>query len=912
MKNTTTNTIAEMVRNNTGNIPVLDVIKNIPLATTVSKLTKSPTSEPTHNRYGNRETIAPDVHLLYQDVVNKMTDISDAESVMQLLPDTNLALEILVSSISSPKDMGAPHLNYIVPTTIVPHTISTRLQDVIRDYFDDDYKIATRIPEWLRHVLGETGSYPIAVIPENVIDEIINNAGISGNGATLESLSQVLNLATGEMKSTGILGHGNDVNVTADVKNKLYNQYTLESFVKQSDVSGRIYYTEEQKTHYSGVHVTDNLAILSLATLSELNRSAKVKSILSPKMQVTEALSVSDRDLERLFYGRINYEHQPVVSLKKPDQSFRHSMGEPLIMHLPSESVLPVYTPGSPSRHIGYYVLLDNNHHPISRETSVNHYADMKRMTQLGQSNNFASGVISRVNKAINGCDNQISEQARLERYIKAYGDMIETDLLARIRNGIYGETFRIGDATEIYRVMFFRALENQETQLLFIPAELMTYMAFKYNTNGTGRSLLDDLKVVNSLRVALMLAENRSMVQNSINRTNVDVTLDPHDPNPDNTMNLVMSEFFKKRSPGSGGMPIGMTDPSVFEDWASKAGVTFNFKGHPSIPDMDVDIQETNTSMPVPDSDLAERMDKRASMGMGVPYENIDAANGADFEVNVLQKNALFNTRVAFYQSNFEPFLTQHAIQVMQNSPKVIGDMTDIILQEFDEVVKFALPERDIPESISDSAKLQISRKLAEAFINGVKCELPKTNILPLKAKLEAFEEYETAIEKGIEIIMNDAILDETNLGELAGRGDNIRDLLKYYLLREWMIKNDFLSEINELVYPTEDEMGAGSDLYSILTAEGTNLSRVLAGFSKRMNTLSQTTDQYMQSNEITESDGYSSDSGSSDDDSSGNDSGGGDADPFGFGGDSGGDPFADPFVSGDDGDGDGESSEE
>ena len=40
------------------------------------------------------------------------------------------------------------------------------------------------------------------------------------------------------------------------------------------------------------------------------------------------------------------------------------------------------------------------------------------------------------------------------------------------------GKNLDIGDSTEAFRIMFYRALAGQRTRVLFMPKDIMTYMA--------------------------------------------------------------------------------------------------------------------------------------------------------------------------------------------------------------------------------------------------------------------------------------------------------------------------------------------------------------------------------------------------------------------------------------------------
>ena len=72
-----------------------------------------------------------------------------------------------------------------------------------------------------------------------------------------------------------------------------------------------------------------------------------------------------------------------------------------------------------------------------------------------------------------------------MKQMVSTYQDVVEADLLARLRNGIYSSSAKIASNQEIFRIMLSRSLAGDMTQVLWVPKELLTYVAFEYDEDG-------------------------------------------------------------------------------------------------------------------------------------------------------------------------------------------------------------------------------------------------------------------------------------------------------------------------------------------------------------------------------------------------------------------------------------------
>ena len=152
---------------------------------------------------GNMRSLSASPPSMYMGMVANRTaiNINDAENMVQLLPDISLAMQVLISSVLAPADMMSCELTY---STVAEDLgdLAGLLLDEYKEFFENTYKIKTMLEPILKDILFMKGSYPIAILPESVIDDAIN-----GNSrVSMESLrTEITN--TGFATSKGILGN---------------------------------------------------------------------------------------------------------------------------------------------------------------------------------------------------------------------------------------------------------------------------------------------------------------------------------------------------------------------------------------------------------------------------------------------------------------------------------------------------------------------------------------------------------------------------------------------------------------------------------------------------------------------------------------------------------------------------------
>lgn len=865
--------------------PVMKLVRDDPgLAAAISKLV-TPQRTPSYDGEGNRSHEMPNAAMFNATSNSVAQNIHDAQTVMQVLPDMELSAQILVSSIISPKDMNSTELTFVAPEDLMNPEVAGALIARIRTHFKTVHKIEPLLPKILRDVLFETGSYAVAAIPESSIDDIINGP----KRVSLESVRDLVD-SEGQFKLTGLLGPVVAPNERPNRKPGL----ALESLgVRQVDlatIAREVNFAQESalgKSVETFITVTDNPAVLKLPKLNERIREARVidalgirslesnledlrkkKAIgerLTPGSAAVQAAKLTDRSLSNLVFKHREYGYKPVASLKTSEQAHRRSVGEPLVQKFPSESVIPVYVPGHPEKHVGYFVMLDVDGNPICKTQDTDYYQELQ--TRLTSNGSFPSAMLQKVQNGFNGFD--CRSRDHLDYSTRVFGQMMDADLLARLRNGVYGNGVALAKNDEIYRIMMSRALAKQHTQLLFVPVELMTYFAFRYDNNGIGQSLLDGMKILNSLRAMLLFAETMAAVKNSVGRTEVKLKLDERDPDPQKAIETTMHDVLRSRNQF---FPLGANSPTDLVDYLSRAAYEFTFEGHPGLPDVSIEFNEKSTNYPKPDQELSENLRKASIQATGLSPEQVDAGFNAEFATTVVNNNLLLAKRVSQIQEIFLPQLADHCRKITMASEELIDDMLNMLKENYDKIqADFDEESKKEVAELGEVGKHVICERLLRDFIMNFEVSLPSPNTVTLENQMEALKNYTEALDTALDAYISDSFFTTDVGGDLANEVSTAKAAIKAYFVRKWMVENSVLPELADLTTTSED----GKPMLNLFEVQSDHINSLTKSLSRLMVKTFKTRED---ANKVVEAmggelEGGGGDSSSSSDDNSGSD---------------------------------------
>lgn len=758
--------------------------------------------------YGKRRALSTDPTSLLTRVSTKTTsNIIDARNAMRLLPEIELAMSILVSSILSPKDLNTIEITYSQREKVVRSEVAKDLLEVIRSHFQTHHRLKEFLTPMLEDVLFKTGSYPMLVLAENTIDTIINGQ----KQVTTESFSTYVDPSKQFFKHLGYLGNPGDSNDKTSPNS--FDIFGLENF---SRANGAAPYNPKA-SYVPNCDIIDNPNVLKLPmvrdrirtdTVSHLMNRANLKHGVSTESDHSEA-----KALIETLYRTPQYQSEPYITVQTAAAVGRATVGHPLVMKLPSESVIPVHEPSNPTKHLGYFVLIDQGS-PVYRSIESDYAQQTSQLFNGNQS--LVSSILSDANRINNGLqrDYNTSDVRQLEM---AYGDLIEYELNQRLLRGVYGSGATVARAEEVYRVMLNRALLGKHNQLLYIPEEMLTYVAFDYDEHGVGISLLQKSMALAAQLANLTVASTLAELKNSISRTKLQITLDEEDQDPSGTVEHIFTEFAKLRR---GNYPMQVFPPTDIVNMLQNAAVDIEVNGNTGYPNTKVDISDYNSNKVVPNPDFQKTQRDRLIWSFGLPPELIDTSRGADFATSVVNNHLLMIKNVMHYQQTLTPLLEKFVRTYILSDGLLISELKGILAKAKVNPMVYDIQtsQAQAKDTVAGSQGDDVDRQLVD-FLYSLQIDLPKPEGAKNADLKQAYLDHKEYLESAIDAwISEDAMAGEL-LGELSGKTEMIKKAVVAVWMRNWSRENGMAEPFDELLNVGEND-APGFDLFAEIQA--------------------------------------------------------------------------------------------
>lgn len=769
-----------------------------------SKLIR-PTTQITNTRYGTRSSISGDpTSVLNRISTENSGRILSAKYAQELLPFIEICKSILVSSILSPKDLSTVELSFRARNKIITSEASTKMLGILKDHFESVHKLKDDLVPILENALFDTGSHPMLILAENTIDKIING----NSNVTLESFSNVLSIKEGrtQFRHIGFLGNCTD-EAASNERSLGLEQYLSPPSTNSYDESARF---------LPHTLITDNPNILKLPAMRDRLRSDatnRLKQRINPSLSSESAADEAAQVIQSLYRSK-SYNSELNIAMPTTGMSDRVTVGHPLVMKVPSESVIPVHEPSNPEKHLGYFILIDPTGSPIHKALEAEYGRNIS-----GVYNNNASmidNILRDASRINSGRDVQYNKND-VRELEQAYGELVEHELNQRLLRGIYGAGAKTACPPEVYRIMFGRALAGKMTQLLYVPEEMLVYFAFDYDKYGVGVSLLQKAMVLVGQLANLTLATTLAETRNAINRTKVGITLDEEDDDPSGTVEHCITEFAKLRR---GSYPTTVMPPNDIINNLQAAGVEFEINGNTGYPNTKVDINEFTSQKAIPNLEHQKNLRDQLIWSFGIPPEVVDATRGADFATSVVNNHLLMTRGILRKQDALTPQLEKFVRTYTLSDGILMEKLRNVLKQAQSNpaVGELTSSSADAKAAIGGSDGGDIDRMIVD-FLYDLEIGLPKPEGAKFENIKKAFEERLEFVKLAIDAWVSEGALSSELIGELGGQVNTLKEAWIALIMRDWCRDNGIAEAFDRLMEVGENK-SPGLDLLAEIEA--------------------------------------------------------------------------------------------
>lgn len=801
-----------MQEKNNVKIKLPKLIKENPVAAAlISKLNKDTRTNNITPQNSNIQAISTSIN----------EKIKSNEDIVQLFPDTELCIQILTSSIISPNDMISNKLKYKAPDIKLPTTIKDTILQEIENYIEKNYDLNSKLSIILRESLFTKGAYIEAIIPESSLDDIISQYQFKNNNAAQNTKLSFEQFNTKMFNPTYDFLSKNDTsyNLFPTVSNEDNKSFTL-NFSTDAATDNNVFKITQEDLN---IEITDNFKVLNFSEFLINN----IENTTKAKLHTLNMSREDELELDKWFKPAGNFIYKDYLEVNTMDGSSRESYGKPLVFKLPVESVIPVHVMNNPSKHLGYFVMLDNNGIPVIGNLNT---TENTEYTDFININNDSK--LNLIQKAKAGLLGMTKKEPILSNIEEMYSSIVEKMLKNKLKNGLFGDLVDMKDNYDIYRIMFNRALHNQQTKILFLPSELVAFYAFDYRENGTGKSLLEKSSVLYSIRAILLFSRIMAYLKNSTTITEVNTVIDEKDPNPDSTMEMIKSETLKLRQAA---LPLGITAVNDLQEWASMSGIRYKFQ-HPGLPTTEINTSDMSTSKTIPDDELDRIIKEYIIMSFGLTPEIVEAGYNSDFATTVTAKNLLLAKRTTQMQNIFLPQICEHIRKLLVNDKTVINKINSIVSNNLTEIKRNLNKDKNNEENIKFDkiGKNKLIEYITEKFINEVEVLLPKPETQEANNIKQAFEDYESTLTTVMDLMFSTESFPSEFAGDISNFTDQLKSMFKTVLIKSWISNNNYLPELSQFLTKDDD----GKPTFDILSDYTSFLDSVSEAFIPFMKT--------------------------------------------------------------------------
>lgn len=315
----------------------------------------------------------------------------DAAKLRKLAPEIDQSRTLVASSILSPNDLQDGEFTFDfddVDTLQDEPELLDAITDLYSHYFNGIMRLGIKSYEWIGEAMYGSGSKCILILPNNTQIDLRHRSQATVSKSAYRPEAAFESFQSFCKKSDDYLFSGKDLSWSAYFKSEQstvkvndlvpsmedYGVQIPTSFRNPEDISILRKSGSPDLSMYGGQYVAgiEAMVVNLKAKMAEgdiiriTENTDSFKYINTKKHKVEQ--NIWDKLAEK--YGFKKRPAREEVAILKDNPEGIEQMGHPTVIELPSEAVIPIFIPGAPDQHLGYFVLLDMYGQPLTIENS--------------------------------------------------------------------------------------------------------------------------------------------------------------------------------------------------------------------------------------------------------------------------------------------------------------------------------------------------------------------------------------------------------------------------------------------------------------------------------------------------------------------------------------------------------------
>lgn len=676
----------------------------------------------------------------------------ESEKLNKLAPEIEQSKILVSSSIMSPNDLQDGEFIFSfddIPALEDDPDLLKEVTELYNQYFNHVLNLGIKSYDWIGDAMYVSGAKCVLILPIATQIELRHRTQKEANTNRynaefgFESFKEFSKgnddyLFSGKKLSLADYLKGYDPHVSSLVPSmesfgvKTPTEYCSTDKLEQYVKVDPSYRNKYGATYVAGI---ENMVINLKAKMSE-GDIIRITENTDSFRYINTSKETVEEDIWSKLAAKYGFNNRPVreemVVLKANPSNYKHR-GHPTLIELPTEAVIPIFIPGAPNEHLGYFVMLDEHGQPLTADDSR---AATDTTGCAGGSNAATFEAIFGTSCCNAAYFNQSNDYTQMGSLI--FNNLLDGYIRTRMKGILHRDDLQLSRFNALSTILFQRTLESKETTIVFVPPMLMHYFAFDYDKRtGCGKSKTSDIQFILSLRTTLMMANVVAAVNDAIEHKKIEFGVDDKNANVEAIMELIANIFIEKNKLN------GSIDPSeIMRDMYSNS-LTIIPKGLPGLSDISVDVQSAQGGSARVDDQTIEQLNNLLVAQLDVPSAALNQLNEPEYARSLVVGNLFFAKKITRYQHIWCKLMAEFIrVYTLVDIP-----FQEALKKKLALSVKHKVKE-DLPDAVAKMKKYNPNEyddlnDLPTVIMNSVSVALPKPNIVVDKTQFEEISNY-------------------------------------------------------------------------------------------------------------------------------------------------------------------------